>query len=388
LKTHRSFLWLIVCIASAISPLSVAVYYLQLSSVGFSYALQLFCLLPAYIWIIAALFSAFLRKDHAARLLLAPAVRRLGFFLGIALLYGVEIFDSVVYIDQSLGWQKLPSRHTFLLEHPFPVDLLDVVRYIFIFALLTFLVRRFSLARQEETRMSTELAAARSVQLQLIPETPPVTPGYVVESVYLPASEVGGDFFQVRPADDGTLLIVIGDVSGKGLKAAMTVSAIVGAFRGCTVRTPAEVLAYLNRALRGQVSGFFTCCAALIEADGKATIANAGHLPPYLNGEELAVAHGLPLGVADENTYAEKTWQLAASDRLTFVSDGVVEARDASGQLYGFERAKSISAQPAETIARTAQLFGQEDDITVLTVVRQGAEASASSRLAAPSLTV
>jgi len=100
------------------------------------------------------------------------------------------------------------------------------------------------------------------------------------------------------------------------------------------------------------------------------------------------VAHGLPLGVADENTYAEKTWQLAASDRLTFVSDGVVEARDASGQLYGFERTKSISAQPAETIARTAQLFGQEDDITVLTVVRQGAEASASSRLAAPSLTV
>lgn len=369
LKAHRSPLWRIIFVAAAISPLSVAIYYLQWASIGVSYSLQLACLLPAYIWIIAALSIAVFR-NYAARLLLAPALRRLGFFFGIALLYGVEIFDSLVYIGQSLGWQQLPSRRTFLLEHPFPVDLLDVARYTFTFALLTFLVRRFSLARQEETRMATELAAARSVQLQLIPETPPVTPGYVVESVYLPASEVGGDFFQVRPADDGSLLIVVGDVSGKGLKAAMTVSAIVGALRGCTMRAPAKVLAYLNRSLHGQVAGFFTCSAALIEADGKLTIANAGHLPPYLNGEELAVDSGLPLGVADEIVYAEKTWTLETSDRVTFVSDGVVEARDPTGELYGFARTRSISNQPADAIARSAQSFGQEDDITVLSIVR------------------
>ena len=369
LKAHRSPLWRIIFVAAAISPLSVAIYYLQWASIGVSYSFQLACLLPAYIWIIAALSIAVFR-NYAARLLLAPAVRRLGFFLGIALLYGVEIFDSLVYIGQSLGWRQLPSRRTFLLEHPFPVDLLDVARYTFTFALLTFLVRRFSLARQEETRMATELAAARSVQLQLIPETPPVTPGYVVESVYLPASEVGGDFFQVRPADDGSLLIVVGDVSGKGLKAAMTVSAIVGALRGCTMRAPAKVLAYLNRSLHGQVAGFFTCSAALIEADGKLTIANAGHLPPYLNGEELAVDSGLPLGIADEIVYAEKTWTLETSDRVTFVSDGVVEARDPTGELYGFARTRSISNQPADAIARSAQSFGQEDDITVLSIVR------------------
>jgi serine phosphatase RsbU (regulator of sigma subunit) len=181
---------------------------------------------------------------------------------------------------------------------------------------------------------------------------------------------VGADFFQVHPGDDCSLLIVVGDVSGKGLKAAMTVSAIVGALRGCTARTPAEVLVYLNRALYGQVSGFFTCCAALIESGGRVKIANAGHLPPYLNCEELTVPHGLPLGVAVENTDAEDTWHLGASDRLAFVSDGVVEARDPSGELYGFERTREISEQPAETIARTAQLFGQEDDINVLTVVR------------------
>ncbi len=191
--------------------------------------------------------------------------------------------------------------------------------------------------------------------------------------MYLPAQEVGGDFFQVLPGDDGSLLIVVGDVSGKGLKAAMTVSTIVGALRGCTVRRPAAVLAYLNRALHGQVTGFFTCCAALINGDGHLTIANAGHLPPYLNGEELAVAHGLPLGIADENEYTEKMWRLGASDRLTFVSDGVVEARDAGGELYGFERTRSISGQPASTIAQIAKQFGQEDDITVLSVTRETA---------------
>src|SRR6185437_11765540 len=137
LKTHRSTLWWMVCVAAAISPLSVAIYYLQWASIGFSYSVQLAGLLPAYIWIIAALSIAVLRKDYAVRLLLASAMRRLGFFLGIVLLYGVQIFDSVVYIGQSLGWQQLPSRRTFLLEHPFPVDLLDVARYIFIFALLT-----------------------------------------------------------------------------------------------------------------------------------------------------------------------------------------------------------------------------------------------------------
>ena len=105
-------------------------------------------------------------------------------------------------------------------------------------------------------------------------------------------------------------------------------------------------------------------------SDGKLTIANAGHLPPYLNGDELAVAHGLPLGIVDGNTYPEQIWQLGPNDRLTFVSDGVVEARKPSGELYGFARKRSISAQPAETIARTAQSYGQEDDITVLTVQR------------------
>jgi sigma-B regulation protein RsbU (phosphoserine phosphatase) len=181
---------------------------------------------------------------------------------------------------------------------------------IFIFALLLFLIRRFSLARQEETRLSSEFESARNIQSLLIPAKPPVTPGFAIESVYLPASEVGGDFFQIMPANDGSLLVVFGDVSGKGLKAAMTVGAIIGALRGCSVRKPVDVLAHLNRVLHGQITGFVTCTAALIAANGNMTLANAGNLPPYRNGQELDVESGLPLGITPNVCYSETTFQL------------------------------------------------------------------------------
>src|SRR6202007_1215416 len=115
---------------------------------------------------------------------------------------------------------------------------------------------------------------------------------------------------QFMPANDGSLLVVVGDVSGKGLKAAMTVGAIIGALRGCPVRKPAEVLAYLNRILHGQVTGFVTCTAALIAANGNMTLANAGNLPPYRNGGELDVESGLPLGITPDVCYSDTTFQL------------------------------------------------------------------------------
>jgi serine phosphatase RsbU (regulator of sigma subunit) len=262
----------------------------------------------------------------------------------------------------------LPSGRTPLLQYPFPIDLLDVVRYVFVFALLLFLVRRFSLARQEEARLSTEMEAARNVQSLLVPAIAPHTPGFAVQNVYLPASEVGGDFFQVRQGDDGSLLIVTGDVSGKGLKAAMTVSTIMGALRGCLERHPARVLTHLNNVLHGHVSGFVTCCVALISSDGLITIANAGHLSPYINGDEMPIAAGLPLGMIAESSYDELQFRVAPGDRLTFVSDGVVEARSKSGELFGFERTAAVATCSAESIAEAAQRFGQEDDITVISV--------------------
>jgi serine phosphatase RsbU (regulator of sigma subunit) len=196
--------------------------------------------------------------------------------------------------------------------------------------------------------------------------------------VYLPAQQVGGDFFQVLPGDDGSLLdgsllIVVGDVSGKGLKAAMTVSTIVGALRGCTVRKPAAVLSYLNRVLYGQISGFATCTAALISGDGAVTLANAGNLAPYCNGKELDVLSGLPLGIDAEGSYVETSYQIEPGDRLTFVSDGVVEAANEKRELFGFARTLAISQQPAHAIAEAAKEFGQQDDISVLSVTRSPA---------------
>jgi serine phosphatase RsbU (regulator of sigma subunit) len=97
-------------------------------------------------------------------------------------------------------------------------------------------------------------------------------------------------------------------------------------------------------------------------------MANAGHLPPYLDGIEVPTANGLPLGLIAEAEYAETTVELTGQGRLTLLTDGVVEARNARGELMGFERARELSLERAERIADAAQEFGQEDDITVLSL--------------------
>jgi serine phosphatase RsbU (regulator of sigma subunit) len=127
----------------------------------------------------------------------------------------------------------------------------------------------------------------------------------------------------------------------------------------------------MNQRMMARSGGGFTTCLVLrADADGKLTIANAGHCSPYLNGKELALSNSLPLGLAASTTYAESTFQLAPDQQLTLLTDGVVEARDKAGALYGFERTAAISYQSADQIAHTAELFGQDDDITVLTLQR------------------
>jgi serine phosphatase RsbU (regulator of sigma subunit) len=249
-------------------------------------------------------------------------------------------------------------------EHP--IALADFVCDVAIFALLSHNAWKAWRARDE---LRVEFEAARDVQERLV--APAVDlPGFKIQSVYLPSRQVGGDFFRVVPEPDGSVLVVMGDVSGKGLRAAMTVSAIIGALRTMPVLPPARILAALNRGLVGQSqSGFVTCCVARIGQDGAVTIANAGHLAPYLNGAELEVPSGLPLGI-EPFEYEERQVQISAGQTLTFVPDGVVEARNVAGELFGFERTRAISNHTAEEIARRAQHFGQDDDITVLTLQR------------------
>ncbi|HWE87101.1 MAG TPA: SpoIIE family protein phosphatase [Terracidiphilus sp.] len=249
-----------------------------------------------------------------------------------------------------------------------PFNLISLGASIFFFSIVLFGQFRASLKRQQATE--EDLKQAQEVQTLLIPRHAPQVPGWRIESEYRPARQVGGDFFQVLPADDRSLLIVVGDVSGKGLQAAMTVSAIVGALRDSHERLPAQVLAHLNRVLCGQIGGFVTCCATLLAENGAMSIANAGHLSPYRNGEEVPLESGLPLGIAPDATYAESHIQLAPGDLLTFLSDGVVEAQSPTGELFGFERTAAISTQSAQAIATAAQAHGQQDDITVLTVAR------------------
>ena len=165
------------------------------------------------------------------------------------------------------------------------------------------------------------------------------------------------------------MLVVVGDVSGKGLGAAMTVAAIAGALDNEFSRKPSEVLEHLNRALLSRKGeGFVTCCAALMERSGEVTIANAGHLSPYAGGLELLVEAELPLGVVGGTMYCETRLQLQTGQWLTFMSDGVVEATNPAGEMFGFERTRAISGDGPELIARAAMAFGQEDDITVVSV--------------------
>ncbi|MGH9606806.1 MAG: SpoIIE family protein phosphatase [Terracidiphilus sp.] len=230
---------------------------------------------------------------------------------------------------------------------------------------------------RRQNQRDEEFRSAQQVQQLLIPQELPSVPGFSIESVYMPAGEVGGDFFQIVPADNGGVLIAIGDVSGKGMPAAMTVSLLVGTFRTLAhyTRNPSEILAAMNqRMLARSKNGFTTCLIVRIDSSGKVTLANAGHLAPYANGHEIAVENGLPLGLAADAVYPETVFSLAQDELLTLLSDGVVEARNPTGELFGFDRAAAISTESAPKIAQTAQAFGQEDDITVLTLTFAPAE--------------
>ena len=226
--------------------------------------------------------------------------------------------------------------------------------------------------RDERERLHRELEAARQVQQLLLPSQSLEWPGFAIEAQYQPATEVGGDFFQLFPSAPDSLLLVIGDVSGKGMKAALLVSMVVGALRNRRSDQPSCVLQELNAVLLPvSEGGFTTCCCALIAPDGTVTLANAGHFAPYCNGEEVTTPSALPLGLTSGAEWEEIQFQLQPNDRLLWISDGVIEARNSKQELLGFERTQKLARQSASAIVRAAQDFGQQDDITVLSITRQ-----------------
>ncbi len=281
----------------------------------------------------------------------------------------ISLFDSLLHLSHGqIGGNVIPSLHLGPVEI-WPQTISFILFYLTIGGIM--LRRSMEITRRQQ-RTAAELEEGRSVQAFLLGRDASA-PGFKVESAYLPAQEVGGDFFQTIAGADGSLLAVIGDVAGKGLQAAMRVSMLIGAVRVSPNETPAALLGKLNGVLlQDGSSGFTTCLAARLNIDGSATIANAGHLPPYLNGRELAVDGGLPLGVLVGSDYSEQSFPFVAGDVMLLLSDGVVEARDASGNLFGFERMAEAAGttSAADTLAETARSFGQEDDITVLLLRR------------------
>jgi phosphoserine phosphatase RsbU/P len=282
------------------------------------------------------------------------------------LMFNAQDFSDVF----GLGWSVMPSFHV----GPVTVLYWDFCQVLYLLAIGAVLFSRFLRVSREQARSTAELEAARVVQQVLLPEPNTSIEGFSVVAEYLPAQEVGGDFYQIVPTRDGGLLVVTGDVSGKGMPAAMLVALLVGAIRTEAAHTsdPAVLLETLNSRVHGRMNdGFATCVVLHIALDGTALLANAANPAPYLNGAEIELPGALPLGMLAEVSYETYGFTLQPGDMLTFVSDGVVEAtKKLTKELLGFERTREISQRPAMEIAEAARTFGQTDDITVLSVTR------------------
>ncbi len=308
------------------------------------------------------------RGNREAGILLVPLVLR-GIYLYVY--YGAILLGQIPSLRAS-AWSVFRALfHTPI--GPFTPRFSEIPELLGWVSLALIILLRTSRTSRREALLEADVANARAVQQVLLPEHAEGVRGFEIESVYEPAQQVGGDFFQALPAADGGLLLVVGDVAGKGLPAAMLVSMLVGAIRTAAAYgpAPAEVLEQMNERLLGRTDGgFSTALAAHIAADGTLTIASAGHLAPYLDGREIELPGALPLGIERNARYETVQLKLKPGSRLTFYSDGVVEAQNERGELFGFERGKALSTQPAAAIAAAARQFGQMDDITVVAVQR------------------
>jgi phosphoserine phosphatase RsbU/P len=380
LKIRRGLLLNVIFVLAIASPIFNVFYWPGWLSAAAGGLVQVFCLLPSSIWMLVILTAGAWRRDPNARLLLLP----------IFLVQGLWVTDNVIIALNQFGF-PIEARiiETPFIVAPFTMHPALLAELLFLLAMLAFIIRRFTIARRREERWEGTLEAARQVQNLLLPEAIPSIEGFVIDCVYRPADTVGGDFFQILPVagpgGEANLLIVVGDVAGKGLPAAMMVSMIVGVIRAEAAHNadPGQLAASLNDRMTGRSAsdfgaGFTTCLCAHLSANGRLVLTNAGHLPPYRNGLELPMPGALPLGTLTGVTYDLITAQLQPGDRLTFVSDGVVEAQDRFGELFGFDRTQESSTKSAAEIAEIANRFGQVDDITVVTIEFVGSTAASN----------
>jgi serine phosphatase RsbU (regulator of sigma subunit) len=242
---------------------------------------------------------------------------------------------------------------------------------------------------QERERIEQELRVARLIQQTLLPKSLPGLPGYDVAAYYRPAREVGGDFYDFLELEDGRLGLVVGDATGHGVPAALMMANTQSVLRAVAQRggsEPGRILAEVNEVLLAYIppSMFVTCFYTILDPrSGTLRYANAGHDLPYLwNGgdcEELR-ARGMPLGLMPGMSYEEKEMVLDTGEGVLFYSDGLVEAHNPAGEMFGFPRLRALIAQHAEEERAlrdflmkelhsfTGEEWEQEDDITLVTL--------------------
>ncbi len=332
---------------SAHAPVALILFTLEFSAA---------CKAILGIMLFVALFRGARRDRTGAMVALTPIV-----------LLTVNVFSV-----ELLAWFRI---RTSIFPFGIQIALKEVAITFMVLVAGALVIRRFVASqvsqRLERQAVEQELEQARELQQHVLTPELVTSSLFTVETAYHPARNVGGDFFQVLPHADGSLLIVVGDVSGKGIAAAMLVAVLVGAIRTRTDETfdPAAILDTLNDRLLGRAGGHFaTCVVAHLRPGGAMLIANAGHLPPYRNGIPIDLPGSLPLGILSDVGYDVHTIQLDPADHLTFLTDGVLEARNSAGQLLGFEQTAQLSSLSPDMIARAAIHHGQEDDITIVSV--------------------
>jgi serine phosphatase RsbU (regulator of sigma subunit) len=245
---------------------------------------------------------------------------------------------------------------------------------------------------RERELVEHELRVARSIQQASLPKEVPELEGWQITPYYQPAREVGGDFYDFFELDDGRLGLVVGDATGKGVPAALVMASTRSMLRAVAQAfgssSPGDVLGRVNDALVTDIppNMFVTCFYAILDPKSATlSYANAGHDLPYLrhrNGvaEELR-ARGMPLGLMPTMSYEEKEIELNAGEAAFFYSDGLVEAHDPQGEMFGFPRLRALVAGHGEErsletflleelYSFTGEGWEQEDDITLLTLER------------------
>jgi phosphoserine phosphatase RsbU/P len=367
LKIGRTVI-VVLAVASALSVVVVVGGDYDWMQPAARLALSLPLQLIAYVAVPIVLFLHWRRGNREAGILLIPAL------LHAVVTDFLILMGALEWIPRLSTWaSRVGESWTTRQAGPFTLQLANAGNALFWISLGLILVLRTIRISREQARMESDLEAAREVQQVILPKDMDVVPGFSVETVYRPAQQVGGDFFQVWPAPDGGLLLVLGDVAGKGLPAAMQVAVLVGSVRTLAGRTsdPGQILSEMNERLIGKTTGgFSTCLAMLLRADGTGFLASAGHPAPFLNGRELEMPGALPLGIAANQAYELHPLRLEPGGRLMFYSDGVLEAQSPDGELLGFDRVGKLAGLGAKEIADYACAFGQEDDITVVVIER------------------